>query len=151
MLQQLQENPGPLVLTKVPDPGVVPSNSSQVSQLIDVTPGEYARIDDSVRVEYPKKEELPLTKPVQGRGGVHSKRTLASFSLEGRVAVVTGGARGLGLVMAQALVTSGAEVALVDLNVEEAEKSAKGLQDTFKNENPETERYVFKCCTGIGP
>ena len=43
-------------------------------------------------------------------------RTLASFSLDGRVAVVTGGARGLGLVMSQALIVSGADVAIVDLN-----------------------------------
>jgi len=53
---------------------------------------------------------------VQGRGA--NKRTLASFSLEGRVGVVTGGARGLGLVMSQALVVSGASVAIVDLNRE---------------------------------
>lgn len=44
------------------------------------------------------------------------KRTLTQFSLENTVAVVTGGARGLGLVMAQALITSGAELAIVDLN-----------------------------------
>ena len=44
------------------------------------------------------------------------KRTLPSFSLEGKVAVVTGGARGLGLVMGQALVQSGADLAIVDLN-----------------------------------
>ena len=43
-------------------------------------------------------------------------RTLASFSLENRVAVVTGGARGLGLVMGQAIVESGADLAIVDLN-----------------------------------
>ena len=44
------------------------------------------------------------------------KRTLPSFSLEGRTAVVTGGARGLGLVMGQALIHSGADLAIVDLN-----------------------------------
>lgn len=71
--------------------------------------------------------------PVQGRGGFHFRRTLATFSLEGtqsripdrgvptndvsgRSGVVTGGARGLGLVMSQALVISGADVAIVDLN-----------------------------------
>ena len=43
-------------------------------------------------------------------------RTLASFSLEGKVGVVTGGARGIGSIMAQALVVSGADVALVDLD-----------------------------------
>ena len=59
---------------------------------------------------------MPKSAPVQGRGGMHFRRTLASFSLEGRVGIVTGGARGLGLVMSQALVVSGADVAIVDLN-----------------------------------
>ena len=78
--------------------------------------GTFARTDKAVRVEYPEEHELPRSAPVQGRGGMHFKRTLASFSLEGRVGVVTGGARGLGLVMSQALVVSGADVAIVDLN-----------------------------------
>ena len=59
---------------------------------------------------------MPRGPPVQGRGGHHFKRTLASFSLEGRVGVVTGGARGLGLVMSQAMLISGANIAIVDLN-----------------------------------
>lgn len=46
------------------------------------------------------------------------KRTLPTFSLEGKVAVVTGGARGLGLAMGEALVSSGADLAIVDLNSE---------------------------------
>lgn len=40
-----------------------------------------------------------ISKVVQGRGGFHMKRTLPSFSLEGKVTVVTGRVRGLGLVM----------------------------------------------------
>lgn len=98
--------------------------------------GQYARTKDDIRVEYPEEEDLPPSMPVQGRGGFHFKRTLAAFSLEGRVGVVTGGARGLGLVMAQALVTSGADVAIVDMNRDEAQRSAQGLIDTFKAENP---------------
>lgn len=78
--------------------------------------GRFARTDESITVEYPEEHHLPSSKPVQGRGGFHFKRTLASFSLEGRVGVVTGGARGLGLVMSQALIVSGADVAIVDLN-----------------------------------
>ena len=78
--------------------------------------GTFARTDKAVRVDYPEEHDLPASVPVQGRGGLHFKRTLASFSLEGRVGVVTGGARGLGLVMSQALVVSGADVAIVDLN-----------------------------------
>ena len=102
--------------------------------------GQYARTQDDIRVEYPEQKELPRSLPVQGRGGHHLKRTLASFSLEGRVAIVTGGARGLGLVMAQALVASGANVALVDMNKDEAQKSAQQLVDAFKEENPEADQ-----------
>lgn len=78
--------------------------------------GTFARTDESIQVEYPDESDLPSSAPVQGRGGMHFRRTLASFSLEGRVGVVTGGARGLGLVMSQAMVISGADVAIVDLN-----------------------------------
>ena len=78
--------------------------------------GSNARTDDTIQVEYPQDGELPSSAPVQGRGGLHFKRTLASFSLEGKVGVITGGARGLGLVMSQAMVISGADIAIVDLN-----------------------------------
>jgi len=98
--------------------------------------GQHSRTDRNVRVEYPEEEDLPRQKPVQGRGGSHIKRTLASFSLEDRVGVVTGGARGLGLVMSQALVISGADVAIVDLNKEEAQHQAETLAEVFKKENP---------------
>lgn len=103
--------------------------------------GQYARTQDDIRVEYPEEKDLPRSLPVQGRGGSHFKPTLASFSLDGRVGVVTGGARGLGLVMAQALVASGADVALVDMNKEEAQRSANQLVQTFKDENPDGDRY----------
>ncbi|RDL40817.1 uncharacterized protein BP5553_00796 [Venustampulla echinocandica] len=99
--------------------------------------GSFARTDSSVQVEYPAEGELPSSTPVQGRGGAHLKRTLATYSLEGRVGVVTGGARGLGLVMSQAMVISGADVAIVDLNKEEAEKQAVELMASFRKENPE--------------
>ncbi len=78
--------------------------------------GSFARTDPTVEVEYPAEHELPSSAPIQGRGGMHFRRILASFSLEGRVGVVTGGARGLGLAMSQAMVISGADVAIVDLN-----------------------------------
>jgi D-arabinitol 2-dehydrogenase len=102
--------------------------------------GQYARTNQNITVEYPAEKELPPSQPVVGRGGIHAKRTLASFSMEDRVAVVTGGARGLGLVMAQALVTSGADVAIVDMNREEGQRSAQGLVENFKKENPDAEK-----------
>ena len=78
--------------------------------------GTMSRTDKTIQVEHPDEEEYPSSQPVQGRGGMHFRRTLASFSLEGRVGIVTGGSRGLGLVMAQAMAISGADVAIVDLN-----------------------------------
>lgn len=98
--------------------------------------GEYARTDESVRVEYPPDHEMPESPIVQGRGGRHFRRTLASFSLEDRVSVITGGARGLGLVMGQALVASGSNLAIVDLNVQEAQHQANVMLEQFKKENP---------------
>ncbi|KAF1822069.1 NAD(P)-binding protein [Dissoconium aciculare CBS 342.82] len=101
--------------------------------------GQFSRTDKTIRIEHPEESQMPSSLPVQGRGGSHYRRTLATFSLEGRVGVVTGGARGLGLVMAQALVVSGADVAIVDLNKEEATKSAELLVETFRKENPDAE------------
>lgn len=80
--------------------------------------GSFSRTDNTVSIQYPGENLEPTSLPVQGRGGMHFKRTLPSFSLEGRVGIVTGGARGLGLVMSQALVISGCDVAIVDLNSE---------------------------------
>lgn len=78
--------------------------------------GSASRTDRDIVVEYPPEEEFPRERPLRGRGGIQYVRTLPTFSLEGRTAVVTGGARGLGLVMGQALVSSGADLAIVDLN-----------------------------------
>lgn len=77
--------------------------------------GQFARTGESVHIEYPPDSEMPAQPVVQGRGGMHFKRTLASFSLETKVSMVTGGARGLGLVMGQGLVASGSDLAIVDL------------------------------------
>lgn len=41
--------------------------------------------------------------------------TLSTFTLAGRTVIVTGGAQGLGAVMARGIVLSGGEVAIVDL------------------------------------
>lgn len=52
---------------------------------------------------------------------------LDAFRLDGRAALVTGGNRGLGLVMARALAEAGADVALVSRNQEQAEQAAEAL------------------------
>ena len=51
------------------------------------------------------------------------------FDLTGKVAVVTGGAGGIGEVYAQALCEVGASVVIADINLEAAQRTADGLQD----------------------
>ncbi|KIW70724.1 hypothetical protein PV04_02966 [Phialophora macrospora] len=99
--------------------------------------GSASRTDREIVVEYPLEEDLPQDRPLRGRGGIQYVKTLPTFSLEGRTAVVTGGARGLGLVMGQALVQSGADLAIVDLNKEEGEKQAQELMSLVAKENKE--------------
>ncbi|EJT70760.1 D-arabinitol dehydrogenase [Gaeumannomyces tritici R3-111a-1] len=106
------------------------------------TAGSFARTDASVQVEYPQDHELPSSAPVTGAGraGINVRPTLASFSLQGKVGIVTGGARGLGLVMGQGMVISGADLAIVDLNKEEAQSQAEAIVERFRKENPEAGR-----------
>lgn len=54
---------------------------------------------------------------------------LNQFRLDGRVALVTGGARGIGKAMAAALGQAGAKLAIADLNVEMAEATATELKE----------------------
>ncbi|KAL2276724.1 hypothetical protein FJTKL_00511 [Diaporthe vaccinii] len=104
--------------------------------------GTFARTDDSITVEYPEDHELPSSGPIvgAGRAGLQVYPTLATFSLQGNVGVVTGGARGLGLVMGQGMVVSGADLAIVDMNKEEAEMQAQALMDQFKKDNPNAKK-----------
>ncbi|EIK97183.1 short chain dehydrogenase [Pseudomonas sp. M47T1] len=52
-----------------------------------------------------------------------------SFSFENKVALVTGGASGIGLATARAFAQAGASVAVVDLNLEAARAAAQALVD----------------------
>jgi NAD(P)-dependent dehydrogenase (short-subunit alcohol dehydrogenase family) len=51
------------------------------------------------------------------------------FDLSGKVAVVTGGAGGIGALYAEALGDAGASVVVADLNLESAERTAGSLKD----------------------
>jgi NAD(P)-dependent dehydrogenase (short-subunit alcohol dehydrogenase family) len=55
---------------------------------------------------------------------------VARFPLDGKVALVTGSARGIGFATAKALVGRGASVVVVDLDAEAAERAAAELHDS---------------------
>ncbi len=55
---------------------------------------------------------------------------MARYELTGKVALVTGGARGIGLATARALVARGASVVIVDLEAEAAAGGAAQVHDT---------------------
>jgi NAD(P)-dependent dehydrogenase (short-subunit alcohol dehydrogenase family) len=53
------------------------------------------------------------------------------FSLDDRIALVTGGARGIGFASAQALKEHGAKVVIIDINVELGQQAAQKLEADF--------------------
>jgi NAD(P)-dependent dehydrogenase (short-subunit alcohol dehydrogenase family) len=55
---------------------------------------------------------------------------MARFELSGKVALVTGGARGIGFATARALLARGASVVIVDLDAAASERAASELHDT---------------------
>ena len=54
---------------------------------------------------------------------------MCELALEGKVVLVTGGARGIGKEIAMVFAKEGANIAICDVNLEEAEKTAKEIQD----------------------
>ncbi|KAM0790130.1 hypothetical protein ACM66B_005454 [Microbotryomycetes sp. NB124-2] len=94
----------------------------------------HAAIDETIVHEYPDEKEFDesdLGHSTDGPDvpvGSHSQRTLASFSMEGKVCVVTGAARGLGNLMARTFAESGSNaVVIMDLDGELAKKAASDL------------------------
>ncbi|PWN46470.1 NAD(P)-binding protein [Violaceomyces palustris] len=61
-----------------------------------------------------------------------SRRSLASLSLDGKICLVTGGARGIGNVIARTFIEAGSDrLALVDLNEKESKRAAEEVEGWF--------------------
>ncbi|KAL5004586.1 hypothetical protein ScPMuIL_018042 [Solemya velum] len=63
------------------------------------------------------------------------------ISLSGKLAVVTGGSRGLGRGFATSLLEKGAKVVILDIGKEEGEETLKKLQEQFGKDNV----YFYRC------
>lgn len=77
-----------------------------------------------------------------------------NFRLDGRLAIITGGSGGLASVISRALVAQGAEVALIDMNLERTKQAARDVvswaQETLKgaHESPIGEVSAWSCNIG---
>lgn len=58
---------------------------------------------------------------------------LEKMRLDGKKAFVTGGARGIGKCIAYALAEAGADIAIIDLDIDEAQKTVKEISEINKN------------------
>ncbi|MEK6732771.1 MAG: 3-oxoacyl-[acyl-carrier-protein] reductase [Candidatus Omnitrophota bacterium] len=54
---------------------------------------------------------------------------MCELALEGKVAIITGGARGIGKEIAMLFAKEGANIAICDVNLEEAQKTAKEIEE----------------------
>ncbi|GAA6017623.1 hypothetical protein JCM10207_001227 [Rhodosporidiobolus poonsookiae] len=99
----------------------------------------HAAIKEDIVQPYPEESEFKkgdLGHSMEGPDvdvGRHTRRTLASFSMTGKVCVVTGAARGLGNLFARTFAESGSNaVAILDLDGKMAEDAADDLVKWFE-------------------
>jgi len=69
-------------------------------------------------------------------------------SLDGRVAVVTGGARGIGFEATKAFLENGANVVIVDIDLENGNATSKNLDVEFIHGDVTDSKFVARIATG---
>ncbi|ABN67006.1 D-arabinitol 2-dehydrogenase [ribulose forming] (ARDH) [Scheffersomyces stipitis CBS 6054] len=77
-----------------------------------------------------------------------------NFRLDGRLAIITGGSGGLAAVISRALLAQGADVALIDMNLERTKSAAKEVlgwgEETLKGEHASAIGQVSAWSCNIG-
>src|ERR1700693_3797640 len=69
--------------------------------------------------------------------------------LDGRVAVVTGGARGIGFETSKAFLENGAKVVIVDIDVENGHATSKNLSVEFIHGDVTDSKFVAKMAADV--
>ncbi|GAA5938545.1 hypothetical protein JCM3775_002155 [Rhodotorula graminis] len=107
--------------------------------VLDPQEPSYANVREDIVIPYPEESDFPpddLGHNMEGPDvdvGRHNRRTLASFSMTGKVCVVTGAARGLGNLMARTFAESGSNrIVILDLDKKMAETAAVELVEWFE-------------------
>ncbi|KZT61613.1 NAD(P)-binding protein [Calocera cornea HHB12733] len=121
---------------------------STTSKAPSPPPPAHAPIDEGATFAYPKDLDIPGHETRHDQGS-RKTRTLKTFSMEGKVCVVTGAARGLGNMFARTFVESGcSKLVIIDLRQEDADKAAAELVADFENQG-EVEKGEIECL-GLG-
>ncbi|GAA5976416.1 hypothetical protein JCM11641_006005 [Rhodosporidiobolus odoratus] len=114
-------------------------SSSPLAQEPESKEPSHAAVREGIVIPYPEESDFApgdLGHSMEGPGvdvGRHTRRTLASFSMTGKVVVVTGAARGLGNLFARTFAESGSNaVAILDLDGQMAKDAATDLVTWFE-------------------
>jgi NAD(P)-dependent dehydrogenase (short-subunit alcohol dehydrogenase family) len=83
-----------------------------------------------------------------------AERSDSSFRLDGKIALVTGGASGIGAGIATVLAEAGANVAIADINIENAKRQVQALIESGYRAHPvyldlSDESSIVRCCQDV--
>ncbi|KAG8908521.1 hypothetical protein FRB99_005881 [Tulasnella sp. 403] len=105
---------------------------STVSPRQNEEPGIGATVKNELKQSFEEKHLKDVVAPATSPSRAKQKKTLELFTLEKKVAVITGGARGLGNTFARAFLESGCSgLAILDLNQKDADRAAEELRTMF--------------------